>query len=46
MDIVSAFLWVAYFAAIYFVMIGIGWAVDRLLRKYFGKGIFPPGYFE
>jgi len=46
MDLVSAFLWVAYFSAIYGVMVGIGYVVDRLLRKYFGKGIFPKGYFE
>jgi len=46
MDLVSAFLWIAYFSAMYGVMIGIGYVVDRLLRKKFGKGIFPPGYFE
>ena len=46
MDIVSAFLWIAYFSALYGVMIGLGWIIDKLLRKKFGKGIFPPGYFE
>jgi H+/Cl- antiporter ClcA len=46
MDIVSAFLWIAYFTAIYGVMIGIGWLVDRFLWKRFGKGIFPKDYFR
>lgn len=34
------------FIACYGTMMLVGWAVDKVLRRLIGKGIFPEGYFK
>lgn len=46
MGIIEAFIWVAMFFTIYGGMISLGWLIDKLLRKFFNRGIFPKGYFS
>jgi hypothetical protein len=46
MDIVEAFAFLALFVCLYGGLMAIGFVVDKLLRRVFGKGIFPKGYFE
>jgi hypothetical protein len=46
MSIVEVFAFLFLFIACYGTMVGIGFVIDKLLRRLFGKGIFPEGYFE
>jgi hypothetical protein len=46
MSVIEAFIWVAMFFGIYGSMVVLGWLIDKWLRKSFGRGIFPKGYFS
>jgi len=46
MSIVEVFAFIALFVGLYGGLMLIGFVVDKLLRRFFGKGIFPEGYFE
>lgn len=46
MSLVEAFVWVSMFMGIYGGMLAVGFVVDRVLRKFFKKGIWPEGYFK
>lgn len=46
MDIVTGFIFLVLFIAIYGSFIGLAWLIDTLLFEKFGKGIFPAGYFK
>ena len=46
MDIVTVFIFVASFFGLYGAMVVLGWMVDKLLRRVFGKGIVPKGYWS
>lgn len=46
MDFFEAVVFVMYWFAIYGVIVGFSWALDKLLRRVFGKGILPEGYFK
>jgi hypothetical protein len=46
MNIVEAFAFLALFVCLYGGLMGIGFVVDKLLRRLFGRGIFPKDYFK
>ena len=46
MSLVEVFAFLFLFVTCYGTMIFAGYVVDKLLRRFFGKGIFPEGYFE
>jgi len=46
MDVIEAFVLLAMFVGIYGVLMMCAFVVDKLLRRFFNKGIFPEGYFE
>ena len=46
MDIAEAFAFLFLFITCYGTMMLAGWAVDKLLRRFFGCGIFPEDYFK
>jgi hypothetical protein len=46
MNIVEAFAFLALFVCLYGGLMGIGFVVDKLLRRVFGRGIFPKDYFK
>jgi hypothetical protein len=46
MEVIEAFIFILMFFGLYGSMVGLGWLIDKLLRKTFGWGIFPEGYFE
>ena len=46
MNLVEAFSLLFLFIACYGTMLLSGWAVDKLLRRFFGCGIFPEDYFK
>ena len=46
MSLVEVFAFLFLFVTCYGTMIFAGYVVDKLLRRLFGKGIFPEGYFE
>ena len=46
MNIVEALFYIIGFFLIYGAAACIGFAIDKLLRRFFNVGIFPKGYFE
>lgn len=46
MDLLNAIALVAFFFGLYLGFMFCGFVVDKLLRRVFGKGIFPEGYFK
>ena len=46
MNIVEALFYIIGFFLIYGSVAFIAFVVDKLLRRMFGRGIFPKGYFE
>ena len=46
MNIVEAFVFLTMFIGIYGGFMLCAFVVDKLLRRFFNKGIFPEGYFK
>ena len=46
MNIVEALFYIIGFFLIYGSVVCVAFVADKLLRRVFGKGIFPKGYFE
>lgn len=46
MNIVEVFAFLALFICLYGGLMGIGFVVDKLLRRLFNVGIFPKDYFK
>jgi len=46
MSFAEAMFLVIGFFVFWGAMCFVGFVVDKLLRRFFGKGIFPEGYFE
>lgn len=46
MSLIEVMFFVIGFFVLYGGMCFIGFVVDKLLRRYFGKGIFPRDYFK
>jgi len=46
MDIVEAFAYLWVFVCMYGSFLAVSYVVDKLLRRFFKKGIFPEGYFK
>ena len=46
MNIVEALFYIIGFFVIYGGVAFIAFVADKLLRRMFGRGIFPKGYFE
>lgn len=46
MNIVEVFAFLALFVGLYGGMMVIGFVVDKLLRRFFGRGIWPKDYFK
>jgi len=46
MEMLDAIVWVLYWFGFYGIVMAFGWALDKLLRRLIGKGIFPEGYFK
>ena len=46
MNIVEAFVFLTMFIGIYGGLMLCAFVVDKLLRRFFNKGIFPEGYFK
>ena len=46
MSIVEVFAFIALFVGLYGGLMLIGFVVDKLLRRFFGCGIWPEDYFK
>jgi hypothetical protein len=46
MSIVEVFAFIALFVGLYGGLMVISFVVDKLLRRFFGRGIWPKDYFK